>query len=75
MGINCCFYNIRVSKLRKKALLLSVFTVAYNILEGIISIMVGFLSRVESLSGGVMMGIIVALVSLMIIVVVDYLLL
>ena len=42
--INCCFYNIRASKLRKKALLLSVFTVAYNILEGIISIMLGIAS-------------------------------
>jgi len=53
-------------KLYKKAFYLSVFTVAYNFLEGIISIFVGYLSGsialvgfgadsfVESLSGGIM---------------------
>ncbi|MBM3242965.1 hypothetical protein FJZ31_42440 [Candidatus Poribacteria bacterium] len=54
------------SKLHKKALLLSYFTVGYNVLEGIVSIFAGLLagsialvgfgsdSFVESLSGGVM---------------------
>lgn len=54
------------SGLHRKALYLSVFTVAYNIVEGIVSITAGFLagsialvgfgldSVVESLSGGVM---------------------
>ena len=53
-------------KLHKKAFYLSLFTVAYNCLEGIISIFVGYLSGsvalvgfgadsfVESLSGGIM---------------------
>ena len=53
-------------KLYKNAFYLSVFTVAYNFLEGIISIFVGYLfgsialvgfgadSFVESLSGGIM---------------------
>ena len=53
-------------KLHKKALFLSYFTVGYNILEGVVSILVGVLagsialvgfgldSFVESLSGGVM---------------------
>ncbi|MCK4909875.1 MAG: cation transporter [Planctomycetes bacterium] len=66
MESNCCSGDELVSKLRKKALLLSVFTVVYNIVEGIISIVAGFLSGsvalvgfgldsfVESLSGGVM---------------------
>jgi divalent metal cation (Fe/Co/Zn/Cd) transporter len=54
------------SRLHKKALFLSYFTVAYNILEGVVSILAGILagsialvgfgldSFVESLSGGVM---------------------
>ncbi len=54
------------SRLHKKALLLSYFTVGYNVLEGIVSIFAGLLagsialvgfgldSFVESLSGGVM---------------------
>ncbi|MGB2698332.1 MAG: cation diffusion facilitator family transporter [Candidatus Zixiibacteriota bacterium] len=54
------------SRLHKKALLFSYFTVAYNILEGVVSILAGILagsialvgfgldSFVESLSGGVM---------------------
>ena len=55
-----------ISKLSRKALLLSYFTVGYNILEGVVSIIAGTLagsialigfgldSFVESLSGGVM---------------------
>jgi len=54
------------SKLHQKALLLSYFTVGYNILEGIVSIAAGIMagsialigfgldSFIESLSGGVM---------------------
>ena len=54
------------SKLHKRALLLSYFTVGYNILEGIVSIVAGMMagsialigfgldSFIESLSGGVM---------------------
>jgi cation diffusion facilitator family transporter len=58
--------DIMNSSLHKRALFLSYFTVGYNILEGVISILVGLLagsialvgfgsdSFVESLSGGVM---------------------
>ena len=58
--------NIMNARLHKKALSLSYFTVGYNILEGIVSILAGLLagsialvgfgldSFVESLSGGVM---------------------
>lgn len=62
-----CLNNIEVnSKLNRKALLLSYFTVAYNIVEGVLSVFAGALagsialigfgmdSFVESLSGGVM---------------------
>jgi cation diffusion facilitator family transporter len=58
---------MKVMELSKKALLLSYFTVGYNILEGIISIIAGILasgsialigfgldSFIESLSGGIM---------------------
>jgi divalent metal cation (Fe/Co/Zn/Cd) transporter len=55
-----------MANLRKKALLLSYFTVGYNVLEGLIAVLAGYLagsialvgfgldSFVESLSGGVM---------------------
>lgn len=40
-----------VQDLRKKAFILSVFTVCYNIIEGIVSIMAGILSNSISLTG------------------------